>query len=101
MPVLTREAVAACLSGAGFSPVLLTACGSPLADGFCTYLAPAADGERVGVSWHSEQPAGAYVHTPEPVLDECAAELRLAGYHTEFTADHPKGYLVVWVDGGS
>lgn len=98
--LLTPEAVAAVLARAGFQAAEIDDYWHrPVTEGFTTCSIPVTYEDRVSVSWNTDSFEEDYVHEPEPHLAACATALEAAGYQTEFVADFPAGYLVVWVEG--
>lgn len=98
---LTAEAVARVLFAAGLDEADFDDYGSTSTVGFTTCDLPLAE-PRVSVSWHSGYLAWSEeeVHSASATpLGACAEALQMVGYQTEFVADFPSGYLVVWTDG--
>lgn len=84
---LTPKAVATALRDAG------------IVGSFTIGRLPVTHEDRVGIYWTAGPYDDRYVHEPEPHLAACATTLEAAGYQTEFVADQPAGYLVVWLEG--
>jgi hypothetical protein len=101
LPVLTAEEVADILAEAGFQAAESDGYRA-VTPGFSTCTLPVSFQDRVAVTWHLGwgSPSGDAVHDPYATpLAACAVALDEEGYKTEFVADFPCGYLVVWITG--
>jgi hypothetical protein len=99
-PDLTAQAVAEALAAVGLAQADTDGC-PHTGSGFSIRELP-MDPPRLSVTWHSvpDEWSADEVHNlaATPLVD-CALVLEGCGYETEFVADYPMGYLVVWTEG--